>query len=93
MRMRLGSPGNRQSPTVGEEHVVDLPPAMWGEDFAYFGLERPSCFYNLGVRNEERGIVHPVHTSRFDMDEDALRIGSGLMAWIAVGALEQTPAG
>jgi len=72
---------------LGEESVIDLPPAMWAEDFAYFGRERPSCFYNLGVRNEARGIVHAVHTPRFDLDEEALRIGSGLMAWIAVGTL------
>ncbi len=72
---------------LGAESVVNLPPAMWAEDFAYFGQERPSCFYNLGVRNEARGIVHAVHTPRFDLDEHALRIGGGLMAWIAVGSL------
>ncbi|MFW5741902.1 MAG: M20 metallopeptidase family protein [Spirochaetota bacterium] len=75
---------------LGEGRVVDLPPAMWAEDFAYFAKERPACFYNLGVRNESRGIVHPVHSSRFDLDEEALRVGSGLMAWIALGALERT---
>jgi amidohydrolase len=73
---------------LGEDRVVDIPPVMWAEDFAFYGLRRPSCFYNLGVRNRERGIVHPVHTARFDLDEDALRIGSGLLAWIAIGALE-----
>lgn len=74
---------------LGEDRVVDLPPAMWAEDFAYYANERPACFYNLGIRNDERGIVHPVHSSRFDLDEEALRVGSGLMAWIAVGALER----
>ncbi|MFW6288480.1 MAG: M20 metallopeptidase family protein [Spirochaetota bacterium] len=72
---------------LGEESVINLPPAMWAEDFAYFAQERPSCFYNLGVRNEARRIVHAVHTPRFDLDEEALRIGSGLMAWIAAGSL------
>ncbi|MFW5683607.1 MAG: M20 metallopeptidase family protein [Spirochaetota bacterium] len=72
---------------LGAERVVDLPPAMWAEDFAYFGRRRPSCFYNLGVRNEGRGIVHAVHTPRFTIDEEALRVGSGLMAWIALGEL------
>lgn len=74
---------------LGDDRVVDLPPAMWAEDFAYFARERPACFYNLGVRNEDRGIVHPVHSSRFDLDEESLRVGSGLMAWITVGALER----
>ncbi|MFP4376798.1 MAG: M20 family metallopeptidase [Spirochaetales bacterium] len=74
---------------LGKEHVVDLPPAMWAEDFSYFGLERPACFYNLGVRNENRGIIHQVHTPEFDLDEQALRVGGGLMAWLAIGALEE----
>ena len=76
---------------LGEDAVVDLDPAMWAEDFAYFALKRPSCFYNLGVRNESRGINHAVHTARFDIDEEALRIGPGLLAWIAIGALENRP--
>jgi len=75
---------------LGSEKVVDLPPAMWAEDFAYFGRERPGCFYNLGVRNDAAGITGAVHTSRFNLDEEALVIGSGLMAWIAASALERT---
>ncbi len=73
---------------LGDDRVVDLPPVMWAEDFAFYGRRRPSCFYNLGVRNDERGIVHPVHTARFDIEEDALRFGSGLLAWIGIGAVE-----
>ena len=72
---------------LGTDRVVDLPPAMWAEDFAYYALERPACFFNLGVRNDERGIVHSVHTPRFDVDEEALAIGGGLMAWIAIRSL------
>ena len=73
---------------IGKDNVVELPPALWGEDFAYFANARPSCFYNLGVRNEARGITHPVHSPQFDLDEDALVIGAGLPAWIALGELE-----
>ena len=73
---------------LGEERVMELPPAMWGEDFAYYAQQRPACFYNLGVRDEARGIIHPVHSSRFDLDEEALRTGAGLLAWIALGELE-----
>ena len=72
---------------VGKDNVVELPPALWGEDFAYFANARPSCFYNLGVRNEARGITHPVHSPQFDLDEDALVTGAGLLVWIALGEL------
>jgi amidohydrolase len=61
---------------VGEENIRKLEsPSMGVESFAYFSMERPSAFYFLGVRNEEKGIVHPAHGSLFDIDEDALPIG------------------
>jgi amidohydrolase len=75
---------------LGEGAVVDLPPAMWAEDFAYYAQQRPSCFYNLGIRNESRGITYAVHTARFDIDEAALTVGAGLLAWIAAGTLRNS---
>ena len=30
---------------------------MGAEDFSYFLLERPGCFFNVGSRNEERGFA------------------------------------
>ena len=73
---------------LGQENVVDLPLRMTAEDFSYFAREAPSCFYRLGVRNEERGIISNLHTSTFDVDEKSLETGMGLMAWIAVNALK-----
>ena len=72
---------------LGEENVVDLPIRMTAEDFSYFSQEYTGCFYRLGVRNEAQGIVHNLHQSRFNVDEDALLVGSGLMAWLAVKEL------
>jgi amidohydrolase len=73
---------------LGAENVVDLPIRMTGEDFSYFAQQMPACFYRLGVRNEGKGIVHSVHNARFDIDEDALITGSGLMAWLAYRELK-----
>lgn len=73
---------------LGEENVTDLDIWMAAEDFAYYTQQVDACFYRLGVRNEARGIVSGVHTPTFDIDEDALKIGSGLMAWLAVKELE-----
>lgn len=72
---------------LGEGNVVDLPIRMTAEDFSYFSQEYTGCFYRLGVRNEDRGITHGLHQSRFDIDESALPVGSGLMAWLAVKEL------
>ena len=57
------------------------------QDFAFYTLKLDACFYRLGVRNEEKGIISNVHTSTFDIDENALEIGPGLMAWLAVDEL------
>lgn len=72
---------------LGEDQVVDLPIRMTAEDFSYFSQQYTGCFYRLGVRNESRGIVHNLHQSKFDVDEDALLVGSGLMAWLAAKEL------
>jgi hippurate hydrolase len=36
----------------------------------------------LGVRNEEKEIIHQVHTPNFNIDERAIEIGMGMMAWL-----------
>jgi len=69
---------------LGEENVVDLPIRMTAEDFSYYSQYMPSTFYRLGVNNEAEGIVHPVHTAQFNIDEKALNTGMGLMAWLVL---------
>lgn len=69
---------------LGNENVVDLSQRMTAEDFAYYCNEVPSCFYRIGTRNIKNGINHSLHTSRFDIDEYALKIGMGLMAYLAI---------
>lgn len=73
---------------LGSENVVDLDLWLAAEDFAYYSQETAACFYRLGTRNESRGIVSSVHTPTFDIDERALEIGSGLMAWLALEQLK-----
>ena len=73
---------------MGKENVIDLDIWMAAEDFAYYSQEIDACFYRLGVRNEEKGIASNVHTPTFNIDEDALEIGSGLMAWMAIKELD-----
>jgi len=72
---------------LGKENVIDLDLRMTSEDFAYYSQLIPGCFYRLGTGNKAKGIVSPVHTPTFDIDEDALEIGCGLMAWLALNEL------
>ena len=71
---------------LGEENVVDLPIRMTAEDFSYFANILPSCFYRLGTGNQKKGIVHGLHTSKFDVDEESLKIGMGIMAYLAISS-------
>ena len=68
---------------LGAENVVDLPIRMTGEDFAYFSQAMPGCFYRLGTTAPNGTINAPVHNSHFDIDENALKTGMGLLAWLA----------
>ena len=72
---------------LGQENVLPLDIWMAAEDFSYYTQEIDGCFYRLGTRNEAKGVTSGVHTPTFDIDEDALEIGAGLMAWIAVSEL------
>ncbi len=72
---------------LGSENVVELDLWMAAEDFAYYTQEVDACFYRLGTGNEARGITSSVHTPTFDIDEEALETGVGLMSWIAVQEL------
>lgn len=72
---------------LGAENIEELPIWMGAEDFSFYSQELPACFYRLGTRNEAKGITSMVHTSTFDIDEEALEIGCGLMAWIGLKAL------
>jgi amidohydrolase len=72
---------------VGKENIVDLDIALGSEDFAYYSQVIPASFYRLGTRNEAKGITSYVHTPTFDIDEDALKISPGLMAWMAINEL------
>lgn len=73
---------------LGEENVLDIDLWMAAEDFAYYSQEIDACFYRLGIRNEEKGIISGVHTPTFDIDETALQTGTGLMAWLALEELK-----
>jgi len=73
---------------LGKENVLDLDIWMAAEDFAFFSQQASACFYRLGTRNDARGIVSSVHTPTFDIEEESLKTGMGLMAYLAIKELE-----
>eukprot|EP00456_Euglypha_rotunda_P084367 TRINITY_DN84695_c0_g1_i1.p1 TRINITY_DN84695_c0_g1~~TRINITY_DN84695_c0_g1_i1.p1 ORF type:complete len:146 (+),score=3.21 TRINITY_DN84695_c0_g1_i1:35-439(+) len=71
---------------MGAENVLETEMRMGAEDFGYYTQVIPGCFYRLGVRNVDKDIVHNVHTPRFNIDERAIAIGMGMMAWLGASA-------
>ncbi len=70
---------------LGDENVMLIQePTMGVESFSYFSLEKPSVFYQLGCGNIEKGIIHPLHSSLFDIDEECLKIGVALHCEVAI---------
>lgn len=63
-------------------------PSMAGDDFAYFCECIPGSYFKLGVGNREKGAVYPIHSPKFKADEDALPLGSAILAQTAVDFLD-----
>ena len=72
---------------LGEDKVKDLPQLMTAEDFAWYSQKIPACFYRLGTSNPEKGIKAKQHTSNFNIDENAMRIGIETMTYITMKML------
>lgn len=64
----------------GKEKVHKLPLRLTSEDFSFYSQTIPTCFFRLGVRNEEKGIIHGVHHPQFDIEEKSLITGMEIMA-------------
>ena len=71
----------------GEEIIVKLEKIMAGEDFTFFAQEVPSVFAFVGARNEKKGANYPHHHRKFNIDEDALVIGTSLYSQFALDFL------
>lgn len=72
---------------IGRDNIVDLDIWMASEDFAYYSQVTDCCFYFLGIANAEKNISSSLHTPAFNIDENALALSTGLMAYIAIRQL------
>ena len=73
---------------LGADNIEETELRMGAEDFAFYSHQIPGCFYRLGVGNKVKGISTGVHTPTFNVDENAIEIGMGMMAVFgAVGGM------
>ena len=73
---------------LGAENVKPLDMRMGAEDFAFYTHHVPGCFFRIGTNKGGKEFTAPVHNARFDVNEDALQTGMGMMAWCALNALK-----
>lgn len=66
----------------GKTHIEETEMRMGAEDFGYYAQQIPACFFRLGVMNKAKSITSGVHTPTFNIDEDAIEKGIGIMAWL-----------
>lgn len=64
---------------LGANNVEETEIRMGAEDFGYYTQKIPGCFYRLGVMGDANNIRN-VHTPVFDIDENAIETGMGMMA-------------
>jgi amidohydrolase len=72
---------------LGADHVKTLNLRMTADDFSYYSQYMPSCYFRLGTNRNDEQFTIPVHNAKFDIDENAMKTGMGLMAWLAIQAI------
>jgi metal-dependent amidase/aminoacylase/carboxypeptidase family protein len=75
---------NVSTRVVGNTQVTQLPPSMGSDDMAFFLKEVPGCYFWVGAGNEQKGLIKPHHSSRFDFDEEALLVGAEIMVRVVL---------
>jgi hippurate hydrolase len=68
------------------KNVEETEMRMGAEDFGYYSQQIPGCFFRLGTANKAEGITAGVHTPKFNIDENAIEIGMGIMATLGATA-------
>ncbi len=67
---------------AGLANVETTEMRMGAEDFGFYTQQIPGCFFRLGSGNMTKGINSGVHTPTFNIDENAIETGMGMMAWL-----------
>jgi len=73
---------------VGRRGLVDVPPTMGGEDFSRYAEKVPAVMAFVGAQNKRKGAAYPHHHPKFEIDEDAMRLGLELAWRVTHGYLE-----
>lgn len=73
----------------GNSVIAEYEKTGAAEDFACISREVPSSLAFVGIKNKEKGSDYPHHSNYFNIDEDALEIGTDLYAQFAYDFLNK----
>lgn len=74
---------------VGKDHIIiEKEPDLCCEDFSYFALEKPGCYFHLGCYSEGNGPRVDLHHPQFTIDERCLIMGVRLQSANILSILE-----
>lgn len=68
---------------LGKEQVKLLSLRMTADDFAFYGHQVPGCYFRLGTNHNDQAFTASVHNASFDIDEQSMITGIGVMSFIA----------
>jgi len=67
--------------------ITSNEPSMLAEDFSYYSRVVPGTYFHLGCRNQMNNQVYNLHSSKFNLDENCIKIGVELMSQFALDFL------
>jgi amidohydrolase len=73
---------------IGAERVMQGPLISASEDFSEFLAVVAGCFFMVGTKNDDKGMIWGHHHPRFDIDEEPMSVGMAVMAGTALRFLE-----
>lgn len=73
----------------GKEAIILNQKSPGGEDFAFFTKQVPGAMAFLGIANSKKGIGAALHNDKFDIDENALEVGTNLYVQFALDFLKE----
>ena len=82
---------------VGAENVLDFEPTMGAEDFSYYLLEKPGCYFLIGNGDgDHRSLGHglgpcTLHNPSYDFNDELIPLGGSMWVRLAEAWLNAAP--
>jgi len=74
----------------GEKNVIlEEYPDLSCEDFSYFAMNKPACYFHLGCHNPQNGLRVDLHHPKFTIDEKCMILGVKLQVENVISLLNK----